>query len=101
VPRPAAADLVRAYGRAPGFTDVNDAMRAGVFMGLERIRVPVTLVWPEHDRFVNRPPWLPDNVRSVVLGDAGHVPMWDAPDELSRILLERTAEPVSSLRRTA
>jgi pimeloyl-ACP methyl ester carboxylesterase len=101
VPRAAAAGLVRAYARAPGFKAVNDAMRAGVFTGLERIRVPVTLVWPEHDRVVNRPPWLPDNVRSIVLQDAGHVPMWDAPDELARVLLERTAEASSSLRRTA
>jgi pimeloyl-ACP methyl ester carboxylesterase len=101
VPRAAAAELVRAYAGATGFKDVNDAMRAGVFTGLERIRVPVTLVWPDHDRLVNRPPWLPDNVRSVVLPDAGHVPMWDAPDELARILVERTAEARSSLRRTA
>jgi pimeloyl-ACP methyl ester carboxylesterase len=98
VPAADAARLVRAYARASGFQAVNDAMRAGVFTGLERIRVPVTLVWPEHDRLVNRPPWLPDNVRSVVLDDAGHVPMWDAPDELARILLERTAAPASPRR---
>ena len=65
IPGPDASHLVRAYGSAPGFKAVNDQMRAGVFSGLERIRVPVTLVWPEHDRLVARPPWLPDNVRNV------------------------------------
>ena len=86
IPRAAAAHLVRAYARAPGFAPVNDAMRAGVFAGLERIRVPVTLVWPERDRLIARPPWLPDNIRSIVLADAGHIPVWDAPDELAEIL---------------
>lgn len=90
VPVRAAAHLVRAYATAPGFKPVNDAMRASVFGGLERIRVPVTLVWPERDRLIARPPWLPDNVRSVVLRDAGHLPMWDAPAELAAILLAAT-----------
>lgn len=106
IPGPDASHLVRTYGLAPGFKAVNDQMRAGVFSGLERIRVPVTLVWPEHDRLVVRPPWLPDNVRNVTLDDAGHIPMWDAPDELAEILLTASAEPspvrsVSSLRRGA
>jgi pimeloyl-ACP methyl ester carboxylesterase len=90
VPGHAAMQLVRSYATAPGFQPVNDAMRASVFGGLERIRVPVTLVWPERDRLIARPPWLPDNVRSVVLGDAGHIPVWDAPDELAEILIEAT-----------
>ena len=66
----------------------------------------MTLVWPEHDRLVARPPWLPDNVRNVTLPDAGHIPMWDAPDAVAEILLAATAEPsavrsVASLRRSA
>jgi pimeloyl-ACP methyl ester carboxylesterase len=81
-----AAQLVRAYARAPGFKAVNDAMRGSVFGGLERIRVPVTIIWPERDRLIARPAWLPDNVRNVVLADAGHIPMWDAPDTLAELL---------------
>jgi pimeloyl-ACP methyl ester carboxylesterase len=106
VPGRDAAHLVRAYALAPGFKAVNDQMRAGVFMGLERIRVPVTLVWPQHDRLVSRPPWLPDNIRSVELPDAGHVPMWDATGAVADILLASSAQPSSvreprSLRRRA
>jgi pimeloyl-ACP methyl ester carboxylesterase len=97
--------MIRAYGLAPGFKEVNDQMRAGVFTELERIRVPVTLVWPEHDRLVSRPRSLPANIRSVELPDAGHLPMWDAPDALAEILLSASAEPAdvaepSSLRPT-
>ncbi len=90
VPARDAAHLVRAYAQASGFVAVNEAMRAGAFGGLERIRVPVTLVWPEYDRLINRPPWLPDNVRNVTLPDAGHIPMWDAPETVAEILLEAT-----------
>jgi pimeloyl-ACP methyl ester carboxylesterase len=103
VPAADAAHLVRAYARAPGFKAVNDLMRSAVFGGLERIHVPVTLVWPERDRLVDRPRWLPDNVENVVLADAGHIPMWDAPDALAEILLQRTRQTgaVRALRRSA
>ena len=82
VPWRDAVHLIRAYARAPGFIAVNDAMRAATFTDLERIRCPVTLIWPEHDRLVERPARLPGNVTSVALPDAGHVPMWDAPAAL-------------------
>jgi pimeloyl-ACP methyl ester carboxylesterase len=88
VPAGAARQLVRAYALAPDFVRVNDAMRAGRFEGLERIRCPVTLVWPEHDRLIRRPVWVPDRVRNVVLSDAGHMPMWDAPEALAEVLIE-------------
>jgi len=87
VPAADARHLVRAYALAPGFTAANDAMRAGRFEGLERIRCPVTLVWPDHDRLIQRPVWIPDRIDNVVLVDSGHMPMWDAPDALSQILL--------------
>jgi pimeloyl-ACP methyl ester carboxylesterase len=87
VPAAESAHLVRAYGQAPGFIAVNDAMRAGRFEGLERIRVPLTLVWPEHDGLVKRPPWLPDNVRNIDLPGTGHIPMWDDPEAVAQALL--------------
>jgi pimeloyl-ACP methyl ester carboxylesterase len=92
VPAAAARQLVRAYAVAPDFVRVNDAMRAGRFEGLERIRCPVTLVWPDHDRLIRRPVWVPDRVRNVVLTDAGHMPMWDAPDALADVLLRASGE---------
>jgi pimeloyl-ACP methyl ester carboxylesterase len=91
VPREDALHLVRAYADAPGFEAVNRAMRAGRFTRLEHLRVPVTLAWPEHDRLVARPAHLPPAVRSVRLPGAGHVPMWDAPEAVSALLLRGSA----------
>jgi pimeloyl-ACP methyl ester carboxylesterase len=88
VPADSARQLVSAYAEAPDFVRVNDTMRAGRFEGLERIRCPVTLVWPDHDRLIRRPVWVPDRIRNVVLSDAGHMPMWDAPQALADILID-------------
>ena len=92
VPREDAVRLVRSYAAAPGYSDVNAAMRAGRFEGIERIRVPVTLAWPELDRLVGPPRVLPPRVRSVLLRDCGHVPMWDDPVQVASVLLAGSAE---------
>lgn len=91
VPASAAAYLVRSYIAAPGYPAVNDAMRAARFEDLARIDVPVTLIWPEHDRLVSRPRDLPPGVASRTLTGAGHIPTWDAPVQLARMLLEGSA----------
>ncbi len=82
-----AAAMVRAYGRAPGFTATNRAMRGGVFTGLAEITVPTTLVWPEHDRLVKRPSQCPPNVRQIDLPGSGHIPMSDDPRAVADALL--------------
>lgn len=92
VPPDAAARLVRAYATAPGFRAANDAMRAGRFTGIDRIRTPVTLAWPEHDRLVSRPAQLPPRVHSVELPGCGHIPMWDDPNRVAGLLLAGSAD---------
>jgi pimeloyl-ACP methyl ester carboxylesterase len=87
IPARDAAHLIRAYGRAPAFIAVNNAMRAGSFTDLARIPCPVTLVWPEHDGLIDCPPSLPGHVQSVVLTDAGHLPTWDAPNALAQLIV--------------
>ncbi|MEA2479001.1 MAG: hypothetical protein QOJ07_923 [Thermoleophilaceae bacterium] len=87
VPRDEAVRLVRTYAAAEGYDDVNAAMRAGRFEGLERIRVPVTLAWPDQDRLVRRPAHLPPKVRNEVLRGCGHIPTWDDPQQVARVLI--------------
>jgi pimeloyl-ACP methyl ester carboxylesterase len=88
VPRREALRLVRAYSAAPGYDEVNAAMRAGRFDDVDRVRVPLTFGWPDRDRLVARPARLPAAARNVVLRDCGHVPMWDSPEQVASLLLE-------------
>jgi pimeloyl-ACP methyl ester carboxylesterase len=87
VPPYAATRLVRSYLRSPGYEGANSAMRAEVFAGVEDIRVPVTLAWAEHDRVVARPRARVPDWRTVVLHGCGHIPTWDDPDQVARLLL--------------
>ena len=87
VPAQAATRLVRSYVTAPGFDGANHAMRAEVFSGVEDIRVPVTLAWAEHDRLVARPRTRVPDWRTVTLHGCGHIPTWDDPDQVARLLL--------------
>jgi pimeloyl-ACP methyl ester carboxylesterase len=87
VPYADALRLIRAYASSPGFHAVNAAMRAARFAELAEITVPVTLAWPDEDRIVGRPRSLPGNVRSVVLHGCGHLPTWDDPEQVARLLL--------------
>ena len=96
IPPAQAIHLVRAYALASDFIAVNNAMRAARFEGLERIRCPVTFVWPDHDRLIRRPVWVPDRINNVVLPDSGHIPMWDAPTALARILVDASGGPAAA-----
>ena len=91
VPYDAALQLVRAYADAPGFDAVNAGMRAGRFTGLAEIDVPLTLAWPEHDRLVGRPRTVPAFAREFRLRGCGHMPTWDDPEQVARVLLAGSA----------
>jgi pimeloyl-ACP methyl ester carboxylesterase len=100
VPPRAAARLARAYLAAPAFVAASTAMRAGTFSGIEEISVPVTLAWGELDQVVSRPKGpLPASVRTVTLAGCGHVPTWDDPEQVSRVLLEASAPAPASTAR--
>jgi pimeloyl-ACP methyl ester carboxylesterase len=88
VPSAAALRLVRSYVTSPGFEETNLAMRADVFSGVEEIRVPVTLAWAELDRLVRRPRETAPGWRTLVLRGCGHIPTWDDPEQVARVLLE-------------
>ncbi|MHB1469367.1 MAG: alpha/beta fold hydrolase [Solirubrobacteraceae bacterium] len=86
-----AAALIRAYANATGFTAANRAMRAGRFVQLAEIDVPVTLVWPERDRLIAPLRAVPEGVRQERLADCGHLPMFDDPKLVADVLRRSSA----------
>jgi pimeloyl-ACP methyl ester carboxylesterase len=90
VSRAEAVDLVRSYALSPGYPEANELMRAGVVGDISELGAPVTLAWAEFDTLVRRTPLrsLPEQVTQVVLPDCGHLPSWDAPELVARLILE-------------
>jgi pimeloyl-ACP methyl ester carboxylesterase len=83
--------IARAYVTAPAYEEASALMRAGRIEELKGIKVPVTLAWAEHDTLVRNKPLpkkaLPRRVEQVELPGCGHVPTWDDPDLVARVIL--------------
>jgi pimeloyl-ACP methyl ester carboxylesterase len=98
VPPAAAVRLVSSYVTSPGFEGANAAMRMAVFSGVKQIRVPVTLAWAELDRLVRRPRETASGWRTLVLHGCGHIPTWDDPEQVARVLLEASGTRARAVR---
>ena len=100
VPYEAAWRMVHSYGRATAYAETNLAMRRTYFQDPEEITVPVTLAFGERDRLVT-PVDIP-GYATVSLPDCGHIPMWDNPELITRVVLDgSSASQASARRRTA
>ncbi|HKH22319.1 MAG TPA: alpha/beta hydrolase [Solirubrobacterales bacterium] len=86
--------IARAYVTAPAYDEASALMRAGRVEELKGIKVPITLAWGEHDTLVRNKPLpdkaVPKRVAQVVLPDCGHVPTWDDPELVARVVLAGT-----------
>jgi pimeloyl-ACP methyl ester carboxylesterase len=71
--------------------------RDGPIAPLSATAVPITIAWGEHDRvipYVRYGAPFRDRITGLietVVPDAGHVPMWDNPDEVAAQILRVTA----------
>ena len=96
VPPDAAAEIVMSYLASPGYDAANREMRASVFEPDGLPDVPVTIAWADRDQLVGRPKRLPPGARYVELRGCGHVPTWDDPEQVARVLLDGSAVLASS-----
>lgn len=95
VPADAALGDVRGFRRAlPALRVLLDA--ATPFTGEIAADVPVTIAWAARDLVL--PPWQAEvaravlpHARHVTMRGVGHVPMWDDPKHVARILLRGSA----------
>jgi pimeloyl-ACP methyl ester carboxylesterase len=102
VPPDAMADSVRAAAGAPWFEETIRAitMPEG-FSGGGQITVPVTIAWGEHDRLLlprqaRRAQAAIPTARVITLRGCGHIPTYDDPDLVARVLLEGSAQPAAA-----
>jgi pimeloyl-ACP methyl ester carboxylesterase len=92
MPAPAAIGAARNLAASTGFEPTLAVVSRERFTSGDRVEVPVALVWGSKDLVLL--PWqarraqgqMP-HARHVPLPGAGHVPTWDAPDEIARELL--------------
>jgi pimeloyl-ACP methyl ester carboxylesterase len=89
---PLALEIVRGAG-APGFIRAFDAlMRHSVRENLERIQIPVLIVWGRNDILVPVDDaemyehLIGENARSVIFDDTGHLPMLERPSRFNELL---------------
>ena len=93
IPPSDAADAIRALAGAYWFDDTLRTFGPDRFHDGELIRVPVTIAWGQHDRLL-----LPrqaaraaaeiPGARSITLYGCGHVPTYDDPERVARVLLD-------------
>lgn len=83
----------RNLARSPGYYPTLAAISRERFTGGSEIKVPVTIAWGRRDVLLF--PWQArralaqvPHARYVPLDEGGHVPPWDVPDELARLVLE-------------
>lgn len=87
--------LVRGYAEAIAYPEANRLMCGGVVGDLSEIEAPLTIAWAEYDRVVRNTPLkvgiLPGAVRQVALPGCAHIPTWDDPELVTRVILEGTS----------
>jgi pimeloyl-ACP methyl ester carboxylesterase len=93
VPAAAAAASARALAGSRVFDTMLTAMTAEQFRVGEAIPAPVTIAWAQRDwllipRQAKRAAKAVPHARVVTLEGCGHVPTWDDPEQVSRVILE-------------
>ncbi len=93
IPESDLAPTIRALAWAPWWAATLRSITTGPqFSGGEQISVPVTVAWGEFDhlllpRQAKRAARLIPSARMVTLTGCGHVPFYDDPDQVARVLL--------------
>ena len=93
-----AAENTRALASAPWFDATLPALRAYEFPETQEVEVPVTVAWGAKDRLLwprqaRRAAHALPHARVLLLDGCGHVPTWDDPEQVARVILEGAAQP--------
>ena len=91
-----AVGALHALAGSSAFDECLEVNTRQQFRGGEEIQVPTTVAWGERDRLLiprqaRRAARAIPGARHVTLRGCGHVPTWDAPDQVARVVLEASA----------
>jgi pimeloyl-ACP methyl ester carboxylesterase len=96
IPPDEAAGALRNLARSPGFETTFEAIEDFRWSGPEP-SCPVTVAWGQRDRVLIYSRQAPrarrrlPGARHVTLTGCGHVPTWDDPEQIARVLLEASS----------
>jgi pimeloyl-ACP methyl ester carboxylesterase len=101
IPPADAAETWRGLHGATWFPETLNAITRERFNGGDQITVPVTIAWGEHDhlllpRQARRAQRAIPHARVLTLVGCGHVPTYDDPEQVARVLLEASALPAAA-----
>jgi pimeloyl-ACP methyl ester carboxylesterase len=101
-----AADNTRALAGAPWFDETLPALRAWDVSSGDAISVPVTVAWGSKDRLLlprqaRRAARVIPRARVLMIPGCGHVPTWDDPEQVARVILDGAAAPAPAPRSAA
>jgi pimeloyl-ACP methyl ester carboxylesterase len=96
IPPADGAEHFRALAAAPWFDETLEVLSRERFTGGEQITVPVTIAFGEKDRLLlprqsRRAQRAIPHARVIPLRGCGHVPTYDDPSQVARVLLEGSA----------
>jgi len=95
LPPEVARDALAAVAGAPGYAAADAALAAGAFTRAGDVRAPALVVVGARDRVLPprhlRRDCAPPQARWVRLERCGHVPAWDRPDDVVRLVREQVA----------
>jgi pimeloyl-ACP methyl ester carboxylesterase len=93
IPPTAALSCLRDFANAPGFDATYDAI--GRVEGMSELITPITIAFGRLDFLLTRAmqnrEWLPAHTRWLKPWGWGHVPMWDDPEGVAKLILTGTA----------
>lgn len=92
-----AAEMIRAFADTPCFEPLGESMKASRLEELDRVDVPVRVLWGEWDRVlpIAQAEFFREHLphaEHAVLERAGHVPFWEAGDEIAAAIRATAAQ---------
>ncbi len=97
IPAEAAWRMIRSHGRPTACDATRAAVRERYFDRCDEIDVPVMLAFGERDRLIRPVRLSACHWQSSMLPDCGHIPTWDNPQLITKLILQHSRVHAAAL----